>query len=597
MDNKILQVQKFLENGSLPEHLVTPTQKRDFRRRAQNFALEGHNLMFIRPGKKLLVVLDRKDRQELVKQAHVTSSGLHCTLQETKKKVSFSYYWPTLDQDVTKWVKQCNCCQKPRLEKSLPIQGVSKSHRNKDPLPVLQVEEVTQAFEQVGLGLVGPLVETSNGFRFILLSVDAYSRWVEASPLKEQNPVEVAWALIPFLLRFGRPQLLVTTLRVPFVSQVNRSLQRQLQGLGVPLGKLDIVMSAFQPKINSILSLTSSSIRRTLWSLVKGDLGKWDCVLDKALFSLRTAVTKNKRKSPFQLLYGRKPRAPQDVPPHFDVVAADTVGDSGGDSHDHDDKEPMDTAETMKHILKSPVPKVMGQAKKETTWEPTKPLRQEPIPESRQQPVQPEPRQQPVQLEPRQPSRPETMGHLMHQSMPESVNQHMWPPILGSIHQSIQQPMTQSMYQPMTQPMYQLITQSTYQPITQSTYQPMIPSTYQPMIQSTYHPMTQSTHQPMTQTTHQPMTQTIQQPMTQTIQQPMTQTIQQPMTQTIQQPMTQTMQQPIMAEPTPPPMPRLTECPVVSSWGQETTISLDTPWEKWEPGGGVFWTQWREPGN
>ncbi|XP_051829066.1 uncharacterized protein LOC127545670 isoform X3 [Antechinus flavipes] len=160
-------------------------------------------------------------------------------------------------------VKQCSCRQKPSAEKSLPIQGVSsKSQRTRDPLPVLQVEAVTQAFEQVGLGLVGPLMETANGFRFILLSVDAYSRWVEAAPLKEQNPVEVASALIPFLLRFGRPQLLVTTLRVPFVSQVNRSLHRQLQGLGVPLGKLDIIVSAFQPKINSILSLTASSIRR-----------------------------------------------------------------------------------------------------------------------------------------------------------------------------------------------------------------------------------------------------------------------------------------------------------------------------------------------
>ncbi|XP_051829064.1 uncharacterized protein LOC127545670 isoform X2 [Antechinus flavipes] len=222
-----------------------------------------HNLMFVRLGKKSLVVLDRKDRLELVKQAHVTSSGLHCSLQETRKKVSFDYYWPSLDRDVTKWVKQCSCRQKPSAEKSLPIQGVSsKSQRTRDPLPVLQVEAVTQAFEQVGLGLVGPLMETANGFRFILLSVDAYSRWVEAAPLKEQNPVEVASALIPFLLRFGRPQLLVTTLRVPFVSQVNRSLHRQLQGLGVPLGKLDIIVSAFQPKINSILSLTASSIRR-----------------------------------------------------------------------------------------------------------------------------------------------------------------------------------------------------------------------------------------------------------------------------------------------------------------------------------------------
>ncbi|XP_074150294.1 uncharacterized protein LOC141557864 [Sminthopsis crassicaudata] len=697
MDHKILEVQRFLEDGSFPDHLVTASQKREFRRRAQNFVLEDHNLMFVRLGKKSLVVLDRKDRLELVKQAHVTSSGLHCSLQETRKKVSFSYYWPSLDRDVSKWVKQCNCRQKACSEKSLPIQGVSsKSQRARDPLPVLQVEAVTQAFEQVGLGLVGPLMETANGFRFILLSVDAYSRWVEASPLKEQNPVEVASALIPFLLRFGRPQLLVTTLRVPFVSQVNRSLHRQLQGLGVPLGKLDIIVSAFQPKINSIVSLTASSVRRALWSLVKGELEKWDQVLDRALFSLRTAVTKNKRKSPFQLLYGRKPRAPQDVPSYFDVVAADTVGDSAGATHG--DKRPMGAASAPKAVgqqpkrqiireptlqvmakpgvkpvqqpvpepiqqpvpepiqqtvpepaqqplmksiqqpmpepvlepsqqplmepaqqplmesIQQPMPELTQQPMPELTQQPMPELVLQPVPESSQQFVL-EPSQQPM-LEPsqqfvlepsqqsisesRQPSRPETMGQFMHQLIPEPMNQHMWQPMLGAINQSMQpiqqlmqqtmqQSMIQSLQQPMHQPIQQLILQPMQQPMMESIQQPL----QQPLHQSMQQPMLQSMQQPIQQAMPQPIQQPMQQAMPPPIQRPIPQSVPWPMAQPIQQPL----QQLILAKPMHPPIPRLAECPVVSGWDQRTTPSLDNPWEKWEPGGGAFWTQWREPGN
>ncbi|XP_031804758.1 probable inactive serine/threonine-protein kinase DDB_G0278909 [Sarcophilus harrisii] len=620
--------------------------------------------MFVRLGKKSLVVLDRKDRLELVKQAHVTSSGLHCSLQETRKKVSFSYYWPSLDRDVTKWVKQCSCRQKTGAEKSLPIQGASsKSQRTRDPLPVLQVEAVTQAFEQVGLGLVGPLMETANGFRFILLSVDAYSRWVEASPLKEQNPVEVASALIPFLLRFGRPQLLVTTLRVPFVSQVNRSLHRQLQGLGVPLGKLDIIVSAFQPKINSILSLTASSVRRALWNLVKGELEKWDQVLDRALFSLRTAVTKNKRKSPFQLLYGRKPRAPQDVPSYFDVVAADTVGDSAGATHG--DKGPAGTVahaapksvgqQPKRQIIREPTLQVMAKPTVEAVQQPIMEPVQQPVPEPAQQPIMepvqqpvPEPAHQPMlepsqqpmpeltqqpmpelthlpmpelvlqpmpepsqqfvlepsqqpmlessqqfMLEPsqqpisesRQPSRPEGMGQFVHQLIPEPINQHMWQPMLGPInqpiHQPIQQFMQQSMIQSLQQPMHQPIQQLILQPI----QQPMMESIQQPLHQ----PLMESIQQPL----HQPIQQSGLQPMSQTMQRPVPQCVQWPMAQSIQQPI----QQLILAKPMHPPVPRLAECPVVSGWDQRTTPSLDNPWEKWEPGGGAFWTQWREPGN
>uniref|UniRef100_K7E2S9 Integrase catalytic domain-containing protein n=1 Tax=Monodelphis domestica TaxID=13616 RepID=K7E2S9_MONDO len=595
--------------------------------------------MFTRPGKKwALVVFDRKDRLKLVKQAHITSSGVHCSLPETKKKVSFSYYWPTLVRDVTQWVKQCSCLQKSRSERSLPIQGVTKSHRGKDPLPVLQVESVTQAFEQVGMGVVGPLVETPNGFRFILLSVDAYSRWVEASPLKEQNPVEVAGALIPFLLRFGRPQLLVTTLRVPFVNQVNRSLRRQLQSLGVPLGKLDIVMSAFQPKINSILAMTSSCIRKTLWNLLKGDLEKWDRVLDRALFTLRTAVTKNKRRSPFQILYGRKPRAAQEVPSHFDVVAADTVtGDLEASETRDPVPKPMErpkqdsmpeptqqstlqpTPQSTLQLTLQPTPQSTLQPTQQSTQQPIQQSTQQPIQQSTQQPIQQstlqpiqqstlqpiqqstqQPLQQSIQqpipqcpqqlrpeliqqsmlesmqqpiLEPGQPSGSEPMGQLLHQPLPEPLYQHIWQPmLLGSLQQPIQQPLHPLIQQPMPLP----------------NQQPM----QLPMQLPLQQPMQQSLPQPIQQLILQP----IQQPMQQSMQQPIQQLILQPIQQLIHQPIQQPMPQ-VMAEPLPPPLPRVTECHVASNWCQQTAPALEAPWEKWEPGGGAFWTQWRDPGN
>ena len=62
------------------------------------------------------------------------------------------------------------------------------------------------ALERVHIDIMGPLVETQKGNKYILVIVDQFTKWVEAFPLKNQLAETVAGVVVrEFVARFGCP--------------------------------------------------------------------------------------------------------------------------------------------------------------------------------------------------------------------------------------------------------------------------------------------------------------------------------------------------------------------------------------------------------
>ena len=57
------------------------------------------------------------------------------------------------------------------------------------PIPTHRV------FERVHIDLMGPMAN-SHGYKYILVIIDAFSRWIEAVPLTNKRAETVAWALL-----------------------------------------------------------------------------------------------------------------------------------------------------------------------------------------------------------------------------------------------------------------------------------------------------------------------------------------------------------------------------------------------------------------
>ena len=62
--------------------------------------------------------------------------------------------------------------------------------------------------EWLAIGILGPLPQSKQGNKYILIAANYSIKWVEAYPLVNQEAVTVAEALIEFISRFEVPLIL-----------------------------------------------------------------------------------------------------------------------------------------------------------------------------------------------------------------------------------------------------------------------------------------------------------------------------------------------------------------------------------------------------
>jgi hypothetical protein len=105
--------------------------------------------------------------QELLQEIHSGACGHHAaprTLVENAFRQGF--YWPTAVADATRIVRSCRGCQFYARRTHLPAQ-------------TLQTIPITWLFVVWGLDLVGPLQKAPGGFKYLLVAIDKFSKWIE----------------------------------------------------------------------------------------------------------------------------------------------------------------------------------------------------------------------------------------------------------------------------------------------------------------------------------------------------------------------------------------------------------------------------------
>jgi len=109
-----------------------------------------------------------------------------------------SYYWPTLHQDVKKYVSQCDRCQ--RMGKLTP----------RDEIP-LQPQVTFEPFDKWGMNFIGPINPHSKQKQHIIVCINYLTKWEETKEIKVATKEKVVEFLRENILyKFGYPRELVT---------------------------------------------------------------------------------------------------------------------------------------------------------------------------------------------------------------------------------------------------------------------------------------------------------------------------------------------------------------------------------------------------
>ena len=196
-------------------------------------------------------------------------------------------------RDTYRWIKSCTICAK---RKTPEVQKIGLN-----PINVAE-----HPFHMMGMDILGPLKETVNGYKYIIVFTDYLTRWPEAFPLKNREAKTIAKVFInEIVARHSAPKILLSDQAKEFMSNLVKEVSDYLT-----VNKINT--TAYHAQCNGLTERFNATLCQILSTYVNDNQTNWDEFISIALFAYRSSINETTLKTPFELLYNREPRLPSD---------------------------------------------------------------------------------------------------------------------------------------------------------------------------------------------------------------------------------------------------------------------------------------------
>ena len=171
----------------------------------------------------------------------------------------------------------------------------------------LHVTSSPWPFAAWGMDVIGPIdPTTSNGHRFILVAIDYFTKWVEATSHKSVTKKVVDdFVKNNIICRFGIPESIITDNGTNLNSDLMRSMCEKF--------KISHRNStAYRPQMNGAVEAANKNIKRILRKMIDNHK-HWQEKLPFALLGYRTTIRTSTGATPYFLVYGTEAVIPAEV--------------------------------------------------------------------------------------------------------------------------------------------------------------------------------------------------------------------------------------------------------------------------------------------
>ena len=242
---------------------------------------------------QLQLLVPKAGRHELFLAYHASLFVGHFGRTRTLCHLSHWFYWSGTADDVGDWLRQCTTCMK---RKSLagrrhPLGYIPTGHR----------------WDRIAMDILDVCDPTLDGFRYILVIAEYFSKWTKAFPIKEKCADTVADVLVnKIILRFGMPLVIH--------SDQGRELENGLiKLLCLLLGCVKTRTAPYHPESDGMVERFNRTCLMMLSMFANDRQDNWHELLPFVIHAYRTSVHESTGYSPFRLMMGEECSLPQDV--------------------------------------------------------------------------------------------------------------------------------------------------------------------------------------------------------------------------------------------------------------------------------------------
>ncbi|CAM4849063.1 unnamed protein product [Rotaria magnacalcarata] len=178
------------------------------------------------------------------------------------------------------------------------------------------IEPPTGVLELMGLDSVGPVPQSSNGNKYILVCTDYLSRYAITQATANCTAETAARFLVEkVILQYGVPKQLLTDRGTHFMSNV-------FEAIASRCGIHHITATRYHPQCNGLTERFNATLVDSIGTYVNQQQSDWDDYLPYTTFAYNTSKQSTLQMEPFKLMYGRDPILPFDTPSHITKLSS-----------------------------------------------------------------------------------------------------------------------------------------------------------------------------------------------------------------------------------------------------------------------------------
>lgn len=232
------------------------------------------------------IVVPFERRTEVLQDCHDDPLSAHGGKHKTIDRVCRQYYWPKMHAHIAKYVYDCETCRANK-----PSNVVQRA-------PMGDRILANRPWQSIYIDFVGPMPRSKGGYTYLLVVVDAFSKFVHINPMR----VATAKGVIQFLektifLVFGVPEQIISDNGSQFISS---EYKRFLQSYDCK----PFFVSRYHPQANAA-EAANKTVTAAIRSYLKDQHRDWDKHLSQIACAINTSTHGATKMSPYFINFGR----------------------------------------------------------------------------------------------------------------------------------------------------------------------------------------------------------------------------------------------------------------------------------------------------